>query len=185
MKIVLTGHTSGLGAALFNEFKNLDYYNTVYGASRSADCDISTIEGKQKIIDECQNADLFINNAFVPEGHTTNLLHRVLQDWYGNKNKMVIHIGSDIVNYREEFIPETMRDYRTEKLEQHMMVKNAQQDPQSVPIVNVLLGAMDTTAAVDYEGNKMNTNRVAMMITEAHLYWPSIHVQEMHLMPGV
>jgi nucleoside-diphosphate-sugar epimerase len=181
-KIAITGHTSGLGAALVEDLNKIDF--EVKGFSSSTGFDLSTIEGKQAVVDELEQCDVLINNAFVPEGHTTNLLQKAVEVWRGNKEKMIVHIGSDIINYHPDVIPEGMLPYHKEKLEQHQIVKAAQWDSESVPVVNVILGALDTPAAAEHKGKKLDPTYVAMLIAETLLYWPNVHVRELWLMPS-
>lgn len=59
MKCVITGHSSGIGKALFEHY--LKKGHDVVGMSRSNGYDIS--KNQDKIIHESLDADLFINNA--------------------------------------------------------------------------------------------------------------------------
>jgi hypothetical protein len=61
MKIAITGHTSGLGKAIYNYFDNTDH--EVIGLSRSNGFCIP--EKLEKIIDIAKTCDLFFNNAHV------------------------------------------------------------------------------------------------------------------------
>lgn len=59
MKVLITGHTSGIGKSLLEHYKNKGH--TVIGMSRSNGYDIT--KDQDKIIKESKDADLFINNA--------------------------------------------------------------------------------------------------------------------------
>lgn len=59
MKCVITGHTSGTGQALYNYFQQLGW--NVVGMSRSNGYDIT--KDQDKIVQDAQDCDLFINNA--------------------------------------------------------------------------------------------------------------------------
>lgn len=73
MKIAITGHTSGLGQALYNHFsKN----HEVIGLSRSNGYDIVT--STDCIINAVRGFDLFINNAHA--GHCQGTLIKNLYD---------------------------------------------------------------------------------------------------------
>ncbi len=61
MKIIITGHTKGLGKYLYDEFQQLGY--DVIGISRSNGFDLST--DLDKVIELCDSRDLFINNCNV------------------------------------------------------------------------------------------------------------------------
>ena len=59
MKCIITGHTSGVGQSLFEHFHQSGW--EVIGMSRSNGYDISTAQ--DRIVNEAQGCDLFINNA--------------------------------------------------------------------------------------------------------------------------
>ena len=60
MKIVITGHTRGLGKAFYEYFVK-DPANTVIGLSKSQGVDIQSTDTIVKLVTGC---DLFINNAY-------------------------------------------------------------------------------------------------------------------------
>jgi hypothetical protein len=60
MKIVITGHTRGLGKAFYDYFIK-DPSNTVIGLSKSQGVDVESTDTVVKIATDC---DLFINNAY-------------------------------------------------------------------------------------------------------------------------
>lgn len=58
MKIVITGHTSGLGKAIYDHYK---HDHTVIGLSRSNGYDIRSNDA---IVNVASTADIFFNNAY-------------------------------------------------------------------------------------------------------------------------
>lgn len=82
MKIVITGHTHGLGKALYEHFIK-DLTNTVIGLSRSQGTDVSS--SLDKILEISKNCDLFINNAY--SGSAQNNLVKLLN---GHVSMMVV-----------------------------------------------------------------------------------------------
>jgi short-subunit dehydrogenase involved in D-alanine esterification of teichoic acids len=54
-KIVITGHTSGIGLALYNHFK--DNYNCI-GCSLSTGYDITNAEAREKIVKLTKDKDV-------------------------------------------------------------------------------------------------------------------------------
>jgi len=62
MKIIVTGHTLGLGKSIYDHFINLGH--DVIGMSRSSGYDISIDDQFQKIVEESKTAELFFNNAY-------------------------------------------------------------------------------------------------------------------------
>jgi hypothetical protein len=61
MKIVITGHTGGLGLAIYNHFICSENSHHVVGLSRSNGYDINDTD---KIIEVAETADIFFNNAY-------------------------------------------------------------------------------------------------------------------------
>lgn len=86
MKILLTGHTSGIGKYILENYKN------VTGISRSNGYDISIKENRQRILELCDNHDVLINNAYC-DFHQSNLLLDFFNR-YRWKGKKIINVGS-------------------------------------------------------------------------------------------
>lgn len=84
MKCIVTGHTSGIGKAIYEHFLTKGY--DVYGMSRSNGYNI--IDDQEKVIDESIGCDIFVNCAYQGSGQLEllNALH--------NKVKNMIVIGS-------------------------------------------------------------------------------------------
>ena len=128
MKIALTGHTSGLGKGLYEQLGALGH--EVYGFSTSTGFDINTEAHQHKILGECVECDLFINNAYgwiepnVPSvkqyakqskldrGETpadlgqVKLFEMFYDAWKGMPNKHIINISSDISHTNLQGSPE-------------------------------------------------------------------------------
>ena len=75
MKIAITGHTSGIGQALFNILEKRGHDMT--GLSKRTGHNIRTIPKIANLVEPC---DLFINNAQVGYAQT-ELLYDVWQKW--------------------------------------------------------------------------------------------------------
>lgn len=85
-RVAITGHTRGLGAALFERFSVSDM---VVGLSRSNGFDIRKIDNIIERIAEC---DVFINSAY-DRYSQVDLLYAVYDMWK-DKDKKIINIGS-------------------------------------------------------------------------------------------
>jgi hypothetical protein len=83
MKIVITGHTSGIGKYLYNYFSK---DNEVIGISRTTGYNLET--DIDKIIEQSKNADLFINNSSVNDCQI-----KLLESLHNEVKKMIV-IGS-------------------------------------------------------------------------------------------
>ena len=100
MKCVITGHTTGLGKAMFEHFQSLGW--EVIGLSRQTGHDLTTDLGK--VVEIANTADLFINNANVDRAQF-DLLNAV------NKNVKQIVLGS----VAGEFNQQLQSDYSQHK----------------------------------------------------------------------
>lgn len=88
MKYAITGHTSGIGKAVFEKLGR-----DIKGFSRSNGYDITLEEDRKRIIQELNDVDVFINNAHC-EFAQTLLLIDVFKEWRENENKIIVNIGS-------------------------------------------------------------------------------------------
>jgi len=90
MKIAITGHSRGLGKALADK---LCTEHTVTGYSRSNMFDISDSVTQEKIYQDLQEHDVFINNAY--SGFVQiDLFKHVYDMWKDQDNKTIVNIVS-------------------------------------------------------------------------------------------
>jgi NAD(P)-dependent dehydrogenase (short-subunit alcohol dehydrogenase family) len=89
MKFAITGHTSGIGKAIY---QRLD--PNIKGFSRSNGYDVNTAEGRHRIISESADCDTFINNA--PAGFGQTYLLTDLYKAWRDQDKTIINVGSRI-----------------------------------------------------------------------------------------
>lgn len=96
MKCIVTGHTSGIGKAIYQHFISKQY--TVIGMSRSNGYDI--INDQDKIVEESVDCDIFVNCAYSGTGQL-DLLNR-LHDKV--KNMIVLgSVGADWANIWKDY----------------------------------------------------------------------------------
>ena len=111
MKIAITGHSKGLGKALF-EF--LSQKHKIIGFSRSNGYDIKSPGDRKKIIKESKDCDVFINlvhNYY----HQTDLLFELHKSWKGLQ-KYIINIGTSAVDNGDFGIGDyQMSEYKVQK----------------------------------------------------------------------
>lgn len=129
MNIAVTGHTSGIGLALFNKFKKSGH--TINGFSRANGYDIGT-SALDNILLQSVDCDMFVNNAYHDLGQN-KLLAELLKLWEGT-NKYIINISSNIVNVSSP-LPDAINKYKTVKQQSNQIVNNYL---GSVNILNVL-----------------------------------------------
>ena len=87
-KIAITGHTKGLGHALFNYFHNNG--DDVFGFSRSLGYILPF--KMQEVLSLSDDADVFINNA-LPVTAQVSLLYQLYHRWK-DKQKIILTVGS-------------------------------------------------------------------------------------------
>lgn len=100
MKVAITGHSRGLGAALVSSFQT--YYNDVeiVGFSRSNGYDISDPKVQDAIIIESQDCEIFVNNAYSGFAQA-DLLVKLLDVWKHIPDKWIINVGS-LASYHDK-----------------------------------------------------------------------------------
>ena len=147
MKLAITGHTSGLGLAIYNHFKN-DYQ--VFGFSKSNGFNIKDPNSRKKILDISQDFDIFVNNAYNNfDNSQLLLLEEIFELWKG-KNRIIVNISS---RYTTD-----MNLYCTTKKEQDIFCeKNLYNLPK---IINLKPGLIDTPRVQGQKGKKLSTDQV-------------------------
>lgn len=129
MKVVITGHTYGIGKALYDSFKSAEW--EVVGLSRSNGYDIDN--NFDKVVEAATGADLFINNAY-RDKQQTRLVHALK-----NKVAKMIVMGSVSRHY-----PELIHtDYVHDKQELAEACRLISIDPNSIDILHLDLSFIE------------------------------------------
>lgn len=161
--VIITGHTRGIGKALYDKFKK-EGHNTI-GVSASTGYDIGNAIKQQEILEMAAGCDIFINNAYHPTGQL-ELLSKIIEQWK-DLNKMIINIGSkgSLIDNDHPLLTNTsFRDYVDSKIKQNDFIKKHHHNgfPQ---ILNVLPGIVNTEMAVHLNSSKkMNPIDLAELI---------------------
>lgn len=95
MKIVITGHTHGIGKQLYDHFTSKGH--EVVGLSRSNGFDIS--ENTDNVIEQIKGCDLFINNTFNKDTQI-----KLLNSTYSSVGKTIV-MGSIAGDFYEQMLP--------------------------------------------------------------------------------
>jgi len=132
MKVVITGHTSGIGKSIYEYFQSLGNWE-VEGLSRSNGYDIET--DFDKVVEAASGCALFINNAYRDQQQLKLL--NALKD---NVKKMVV-MGS-VSRFYPEIIP---TQYVHDKQELAEACRLASIDPKSIPILHLDLSFIEGT----------------------------------------
>jgi len=129
MKVVITGHTWGIGKALYDSFKSAEW--EVVGLSRSNGYDIDT--DFARVVEAATGADLFINNAY-RDRQQTRLVHALK-----NKVGKMIVMGSVSRHY-----PELIHtDYVHDKQELAEACRLISIDPNGIDILHLDLSFIE------------------------------------------
>lgn len=105
-KIIITGHTKGLGKAIYEWHKNQNH--DITGISRSTGHDI---KNTMQIVDVVKNYDIFINNAY-HKGCQFDICYELSQLWKKDNNKTIINISSRAGDFSEDI---KVKDYNIYK----------------------------------------------------------------------
>lgn len=138
-KVIITGHTKGLGKEIYEYFIEKGY--SVFGYSRTNGHNISLEKNRLKIIDLLKDADIFVNNAYDRENQNFDsqleLLKKASSVWK-NLNKTIINISSFASDYYlSKFETDTWRlNYRKNKFLQDQYIKSLY-STNKVNIVNL------------------------------------------------
>jgi hypothetical protein len=148
MKAAITGHTSGLGRAFYNALPGS------IGFSRTNGYDISLEETRSRILSECKDCDLFVNNAYHFIGQPA-LLQELIKS-----NKTIINIGSNVIYYAKEMVDKfSLTEYCKSKALLNEICRGS-----SANIINVIPGAIDTPMIAPYPVPKMNPDDIVEFV---------------------
>tara|TARA_Y100000385_G_C12715212_1_gene476251 strand:- start:37 stop:636 length:600 start_codon:yes stop_codon:yes gene_type:complete len=165
-KIIITGHTSGIGKAIFDKFNEVSCHEII-GMSRSNGYDIE--KDFDKIVAEAEGAELFINNAYRDKQQLK--LFNALK----NKVDMMIVMGS-ISRHYPELIP---TDYVHDKQELAEACRLESINPNGIPILHLDLSFIEgtTVSGDDPTAFLSDYNTPLNDIVETIIFWaqkPSI-----------
>ena len=136
-KVVITGHTSGIGKVFYEHYKSLGCQ--VVGFSRSRGFDISKEIARKAILHECIDAKIFINVAFHKTGQL-KMLEEITELW-GLTDKRIVNISSKIAYITK--ITERTKSIVSSKRKQNEWVRKRSFVSQP-RILNVVIGLVDT-----------------------------------------
>lgn len=170
LKVAITGHTRGLGAALFERFSVTDM---VSGLSRSNGCDIRNIP---KICEVVKDADIFINNAY-DRYSQVDLLYAVYDMWK-DQDKKIINISS----MASEGIKSYLHPYAVHKIALDAAFKQIASQNNRCKVVNIKPSWIDTPRVERYTGAKICPNDLADLIYTIAMN--ELYVTEVKVLPN-
>lgn len=171
MKIAITGHSKGIGKALFEYFEN--HGHTVVGFSRSGGFDISHESSRQHILNTLASCDVFINNAYALKAQK-QLLLSAINLWEGTTNT-IINIDSKSTLMKN--IPSYMEEYVRDKTEQKEIIKNRVFKARP-HIINFTVGLVDTDMTREFDAKKIAPTDLAKFIYMLLEFKKTVSVQD-------
>jgi hypothetical protein len=169
-KIVITGHTRGIGKAIYDKFTEVSCHEIV-GVSRSNGYDIDA--DFDKVVAEATGAEIFINNAYRDQ-QQLKLFH-ALKD----KVDMMVVMGS-VSRHYPELIP---TDYVHDKQALAEACRLESINPNGIPILHLDLSFIEGTEINndDPTAFKSDYNTSFEDIVDTIIFWaqkPSIRQVE-------
>lgn len=131
-KIIITGHTHGIGKAIYDKFTEISC-REIIGMSRSNGYDID--KDFDRIVEEATGAEIFINNAY-RDSQQLKLFNALK-----NKVDMMVVMGS-VSRFYPELIP---TQYVHDKQELAEACRLESINPNGIPILHLDLGFIEGT----------------------------------------
>jgi nucleoside-diphosphate-sugar epimerase len=123
MKISITGHCNGIGAALTAKLEENNH--DVLGFDIINGFNIDLKNDCKRIVDLAIESDVFINNVFHPTGQMLLLKH-LMAKWH-NQNKLILNIGTSLL-YEDvdssNIDDPVWQEYHRSKLSQNNLIKS-------------------------------------------------------------
>ena len=135
MKVAITGHTSGLGAALYNKYSEL---HQVKGFSRSNGYNINDYKTIGKAI---VDYDIFINNAYNKFAQI-DMINYVFSMWRNHK-KTIVNISSLASSNFQSVLTKQLSPYAVHKSALDTAVMQLQLMKKPCKVINVRPGYID------------------------------------------
>ena len=150
MKIAITGHSRGIGKALYDHFTQLGH--TCMGFSRSNGYDISKPQDITRILDASEDCDVFINNAYYRFSQSNILTHNF--DRWKDLEKTIV-----VINSRTRFGQGLNREYNMSKKQLHKDTIRCFTDPdKQCRVISISPGYVETDLTKHVQGKvKMMT----------------------------
>ena len=160
MKIIITGSANGIGKALVEKFKD----ERVIGYDIVDGNDVTNPAVVNRLLHECEDADIFINNA---KPNQVVLLDKIFKLWK-HKPKTIVNISSACTYlYTEDNYPNYFENYFLAKQDLNNAVRSYQNQALLPHILNIRPSWVDTDGSSHYHGFKMKPSDLANMIYDA------------------
>ncbi len=174
MKVAITGHTKGIGSALYDQFTSRGH--DVLGFSRSNGYDIDLEDTRIKIISQSLDCDIFVNNAYSFTSQCL-LLQDIIKAWT-DQRKIIVNIDSKSIF--APVVPNFMQQYVDDKKRQHEIVQ-ALKFKANPYVMELILGLVETDMAEVFVAKKLSASDVAALVVDIIEKKDTLYVQELVL----
>jgi hypothetical protein len=159
-KIVITGHTRGIGKSIYDKFTEISCREIV-GMGRSNGYDIE--KDFDRIVEEASGAELFINNAY-RDGQQLKLF-----DALKNKVDMMVVMGS-VSRFYPELIP-TQYVHDKQALAEACRLESLK--PNGIPILHLDLSFIEGTQISNNDPNAFTSDYTTAKddIVDTIIFW--------------
>lgn len=146
-KIVITGHSAGFGATMYNSLSNDG--KTVMGFDLASGYDIADESATDKICQITADYDVLINNVYHPTGQ-----YSLAKKWIdaSTKPRMLINLSSELRTY-QDYIDNQHEDtkaYIANKQKLYDLGRDTNYKTTLCRVVNLSLGWLDTKYNNEY-----------------------------------
>jgi hypothetical protein len=174
MKVAITGHSRGIGSALTSELSKRGHL--VLGFSRANGYDIADVQSRTDIIQQANDCDVFINNAY---SHIAqfDLLEKITTQWQEQK-KIVINVNSKSIFAPE--VPQSMQQYVEDKRRQYDYIQSLKFRSRPY-VMDLILGLVDTEMSDMFIADKMKASEIAQLIADILERKDQLYVQQLIL----
>ena len=157
MKIAVTGHTKGIGKALYDFYQNKGHF--LLGFSRSNGYDIG--KKTNEIIEQAKDCEIFFNNAY-SGFYQTDILFKLWEIWQ-NKEKLIINISSMICQSSYPYkYHKFFSKYKVHKIALDIAVKELQETPSKCQVSLISPGSVQTNflPKISKDQSFLNTHEI-------------------------
>jgi NAD(P)-dependent dehydrogenase (short-subunit alcohol dehydrogenase family) len=171
-KVIVTGHTSGIGKAIASLLQTKDF--AVEGISRANGFDVQKDIGR--IIELAADADIFVNNAYAGFANV-ELLFKLFEKWR-EQEKIIINISSDSSDGIKNFVS----PYAVAKAALDKAAEQLQNCKAHCRVLQIRCGYVDTPRVQDIQAPKLKPEDIANTVlwclgAPEHVYMRTISMR--------
>lgn len=188
MKVVLTGHTRGVGEALNRQMQARGW--EVIGFSQSTGFNIGHSSTVDQLLTAAESADIFINNAHYGFAQTN-----ILYDWYNKFKDDIKKIHVIVGSHAADFVHTHPHRYEIHKRSIDHACQNlwlaTQADGPRAKVILTKLGLTDTDMVRNLDWFHGRTNMTADYVAEKILWTidqslqPGGYIREISIAPCI